>query len=166
MSVALLVLFFGAVATQGSIFDAVGSDSMDLIKQALKDDPGALDQTGPGGQAPLMNAVLMGKPKAVKYLLKKGADPSVPEKDGYTPMHGAGEPLVPPPHHTTPHHTTPHHTTPHHTTTPSVHASPALGILHHTTPSVHASLAMARLKLPLLVHAAQASRGGLQLHEC
>ena len=116
MSVALLVLFFGAVATQGSIFDAVGSDSMDLIKQALKDDPGALDQTGPGGQSPLMNAVLMGKPKAVKYLLKKGADPSVPEKDGYTPMHGAGEPLVPSPHHTTPHHTTPHHTTPHHHT--------------------------------------------------
>ncbi len=43
------------------------------------------------GQAPLMMAVLMGKEKAVKELLSnKHLDYLIPEKDGYTPMHGAG----------------------------------------------------------------------------
>ena len=74
----------------GDVFTAVKADSMEQIKAALKDDPESLDRTGPGGQSPLMHAVLSGKLQAVKYLLKKGADVSVAEKDGYTPMHGAG----------------------------------------------------------------------------
>ena len=37
-----------------------------------------------------MHAVLSGKLAAVKVLLSKGADTSIGEKDGYTPMHGAG----------------------------------------------------------------------------
>eukprot|EP00316_Scyphosphaera_apsteinii_P024814 CAMPEP_0119324316 /NCGR_PEP_ID=MMETSP1333-20130426/62822_1 /TAXON_ID=418940 /ORGANISM="Scyphosphaera apsteinii, Strain RCC1455" /LENGTH=145 /DNA_ID=CAMNT_0007331995 /DNA_START=147 /DNA_END=584 /DNA_ORIENTATION=- len=63
---------------------------MDQIKSALKTSPESLNVQGPGGQSPLMHAVLSGKVRAVKFLLKKGADPKVPEKDGYTPMHGAG----------------------------------------------------------------------------
>ena len=74
----------------GDVFTAVKADSMEQIKAALKDDPESLDRTGPGGQSPLMHAVLMGKGAAAKYLLKRGADVSVAEKDGYTPMHGAG----------------------------------------------------------------------------
>merc|ERR1719231_88848 len=59
------------------------------MKKAL--DAGAgLNVQGPGGQSPLMHAVLGGKTKAVKFLLKRGADAAVAEKDGYTPMHGAG----------------------------------------------------------------------------
>ena len=34
--------------------------------------------------------MLSGKTGAVKFLLKRGADTAVAEKDGYTPMHGAG----------------------------------------------------------------------------
>ena len=37
-----------------------------------------------------MHAVLGGSLESVKYLLSKGADTSIGEKDGYTPMHGAG----------------------------------------------------------------------------
>jgi len=37
-----------------------------------------------------MNAVLKGKYKVVEYLLSVNADVTIPEKDGYTPMHGAG----------------------------------------------------------------------------
>ena len=37
-----------------------------------------------------MHGVLQGMTASVKYLLKRGADTSIPEKDGYTPMHGAG----------------------------------------------------------------------------
>ena len=71
-------------------FDAVAKNSMTELKAALKADPGALNTPGPGGQSPLMNAVLSGKAVAVKFLLRKGADTTVAEKDGYTPMHGAG----------------------------------------------------------------------------
>ncbi len=37
-----------------------------------------------------MHAVLSGRTKAVEFLLKNGADTAIGEKDGYTPMHGAG----------------------------------------------------------------------------
>ena len=37
-----------------------------------------------------MNAVLSGQTEVVKALLELGADHKIPEKDGYTPMHGAG----------------------------------------------------------------------------
>ena len=49
-----------------------------------------INQRGPGGQTPLMNAVLSGQTEVVKALLELGADHKIPEKDGYTPMHGAG----------------------------------------------------------------------------
>jgi len=43
------------------------------------------------GQTPLMMAVLHGKDDAVGLLLEKDdVDVTIPEKDGYTPMHGAG----------------------------------------------------------------------------
>lgn len=41
------------------------------------------------GQTALMAAVLRGKPHTVELLLFQGADPSIPEKDGYLPAHGA-----------------------------------------------------------------------------
>ena len=85
---ASLGLLFGVLAV-GDIFEAVRRDSMNGIKAALK--AGAnIDAKGPGGQTPLMHAVLNGKKNAVKYLLKKEADTSIGEKDGYTCMHGAG----------------------------------------------------------------------------
>ena len=72
-----------------ALFEAVNKDDMGLIRAALE--AGAnIDVQGPGGQSPLMHAVLGGKLAAVKFLLKRGADASIPEKDGYTPMHGAG----------------------------------------------------------------------------
>ena len=69
------------------------------VWQVAADDPSAIEKAleradintrGPGGQTPLMNAVLSGKLNAVKVLLSLGADTSIGEKDGYTPMHGAG----------------------------------------------------------------------------
>ena len=86
----ILLALVAAASAAGDIFAAVKRDSMEDIKAALAADPSALDRTGPGGQSPLMHAVLMGKGAAAKYLLKRGADVSVAEKDGYTPMHGAG----------------------------------------------------------------------------
>merc|ERR550537_1431253 len=42
------------------------------------------------GQTPLMAATLAGAPESVAFLLSKGADATIGEKDGYTPFHGAG----------------------------------------------------------------------------
>ena len=83
----LLIVALSAV--RADIYDAVAQDSMEAIKKELTANPESLNQaTGPGGQSPLMHAVLTGKTKAVKYLLRRKADPAVAEKDGYTPMHG------------------------------------------------------------------------------
>jgi ankyrin repeat protein len=43
-----------------------------------------------GGQTCLMSATLVGAIDIVRWCLEKGADVTVGEKDGYTPMHGAG----------------------------------------------------------------------------
>lgn len=72
------------------IFEEVAKNSMEGIKNALMADGESINVPGPGGQTPLMNAVLTGKVTAVKYLLRKGADVTIGEQDGYTPMHGAG----------------------------------------------------------------------------
>mmetsp|Transcript_78580 Transcript_78580/g.163275 ORF Transcript_78580/g.163275 Transcript_78580/m.163275 type:complete len:220 (-) Transcript_78580:76-735(-) len=68
------------------IHTAVRYDLPEAIEAHLKD----INKIGPGGQTPLMHAVLQGKFKAAEYLLQKGADVNIGEKDGYTPMHGAG----------------------------------------------------------------------------
>eukprot|EP00658_Telonema_sp_P-2_P014217 TRINITY_DN153_c0_g1_i4.p1 TRINITY_DN153_c0_g1~~TRINITY_DN153_c0_g1_i4.p1 ORF type:complete len:409 (+),score=75.65 TRINITY_DN153_c0_g1_i4:68-1294(+) len=45
---------------------------------------------GPDSQSPLMHATLEGHLEIVKLLLAEGADPSITDKDGYTPMLAAG----------------------------------------------------------------------------
>lgn len=37
-----------------------------------------------------MASILAGSTESVVFLLDQGADVTIPEKDGYTPMHGAG----------------------------------------------------------------------------
>ena len=93
-STLLLLVALGASAqgVDSPIHTAVQENDVEAIKRHLK---GGADQNAihPGsGQTPLMMAVLMGKDKVVEYLLSKEAqaDVTIPEKDGYTPMHGAG----------------------------------------------------------------------------
>eukprot|EP00462_Mataza_sp_D1_P020207 CAMPEP_0175138470 /NCGR_PEP_ID=MMETSP0087-20121206/10369_1 /TAXON_ID=136419 /ORGANISM="Unknown Unknown, Strain D1" /LENGTH=194 /DNA_ID=CAMNT_0016421381 /DNA_START=18 /DNA_END=602 /DNA_ORIENTATION=+ len=42
------------------------------------------------GQTPVMAATLGGRLEILKYLMSQGADPSIGEMMGYTPMHGVG----------------------------------------------------------------------------
>ena len=72
------------------IFYAVKNDSPIEIGGMLSLDPTILDMKGPGGQTPLMHAVLGGHLNAAKYLLSRGANVSITEDKGYTPAHGAG----------------------------------------------------------------------------
>ena len=75
------------------VHDAVQDGDLEGVERAIAADSSALNIIGPGGQSPLMHAVLGGKTEIVKFLLEKGADTSIAEKDGYTPMHGAGNTL-------------------------------------------------------------------------
>mmetsp|Transcript_28602 Transcript_28602/g.85452 ORF Transcript_28602/g.85452 Transcript_28602/m.85452 type:complete len:181 (+) Transcript_28602:156-698(+) len=88
-TLALLLCALRAAALE-EIFSAVRADDGERVEKSIKEDPSGLNRKGPGGQTPLMHAVLQGKEDAVIALLALGADLTIPEKDGYTPMHGAG----------------------------------------------------------------------------
>jgi ankyrin repeat protein len=66
------------------------SSKVGKAKQAIQKGADINAQHPGSKQTPLMAATLSGHTKMVKYLLGKGADTTIPEKDGYTPMHGAG----------------------------------------------------------------------------
>jgi ankyrin repeat protein len=87
---------------------AIDDASAALLKAAASDDSPAsilnakealqkgadINARDPGSkQTALMSAALSGHVKMVHLCLKKGADTTIPEKDGYTPMHGAGSVL-------------------------------------------------------------------------
>ena len=87
--VCIFTLVCGAYSVSDDIFEAVRKDSEQQIRTAI--DAGVdINTIGPGGQTPLMHAVLSGKLKAVNALLQLGADTTIGEKDGYVPIHGAG----------------------------------------------------------------------------
>merc|ERR1712212_1420667 len=78
------------------VFAAIRGGKEKDVKRILEENVDSLasfinQQDPSSGQTPLMMAVLMGKEEVVRSLLKEPAvDASIPEKDGYTPFHGAG----------------------------------------------------------------------------
>jgi len=73
-----------------SVFEEVQNDDTTAIKKVVKNDPSALESIGPGGQTPLIHAVLTGKLESVKTLLGLGANTAATENDGYNVLHAAG----------------------------------------------------------------------------
>ena len=78
------------------VFAAIRGGKEKDVKRILEENVDSLasfinQQDPSSGQTPLMMAVLMGKEEVVRLLLKEPTvDASIPEKDGYTPFHGAG----------------------------------------------------------------------------
>ena len=78
------------------VFAAIRGGKEKDVKRILEENVDSLSsfinqQDPSSGQTPLMMAVLMGKEEVVRLLLKEPTvDASIPEKDGYTPFHGAG----------------------------------------------------------------------------
>ena len=62
-----------------AIIENVREDNVEGILKALNDG-GDINVIGPGGQTPLMLAVLSGKSESVKILLEKGADVTIGER--------------------------------------------------------------------------------------
>lgn len=66
------------------------SEDMDRLDQLLQDPEADINVKDPrSGQTCLMGSVLRGKARYVRKLLEHGADATIAEKDGYTPVHGA-----------------------------------------------------------------------------
>ena len=73
-----------------AVHAAVAADNVPLLQSLRQQDPALLNARREGsGQTPLMAACLAGKSAAVRALLAAGADFTIGEKDGFTPMHGA-----------------------------------------------------------------------------
>ena len=94
----LLLLAFTLAASEpiDEMFSAIREGKEGAVRRIIgenKDTLGSfINQRDPGsGQTPLMMAVLMGREEAVAALLEEEqVDATVAEKDGYTPLHGAG----------------------------------------------------------------------------
>eukprot|EP00092_Neocalanus_flemingeri_P098890 GFUD01126138.1.p1 GENE.GFUD01126138.1~~GFUD01126138.1.p1 ORF type:complete len:192 (+),score=53.44 GFUD01126138.1:63-638(+) len=80
----------------GDVFDAVRKGDQVKMKNILDESKDSLEsfintRDRNSGQTPLMMSILMGKLEMVKLLLAEDVvDVTIPEKDGYTPFHGAG----------------------------------------------------------------------------
>ena len=78
------------------VFDTIDNQNLPKLKKILSQNKSNLkrfiNKQQPGSlQTPLMMSVLRGHDDFVQTLLSfSEVDASVPEKDGYTPMHGAG----------------------------------------------------------------------------
>ncbi|GMH68978.1 hypothetical protein TL16_g05053 [Triparma laevis f. inornata] len=92
----LLFLFITIIL---SITPTLADPDQDLLKSVHQGNiPGIkaavlagamVNKRGSGGQTPLMAATLAGQTEVVRHLLDvHHANPAIPEKDGYTPMHG------------------------------------------------------------------------------
>ena len=88
MITAIFVVFccLLSVIAANDIFGAVAKSDVASLARIVAAEPDQLNKIGSGGQTPLMNAVLSGKTKSVEFLLGAGADVTIPEQDGYTPM--------------------------------------------------------------------------------
>jgi len=78
-----------AVVSTMDIFEAVQADDSDLITAILEADPTLLEALGPGGQTPLLHAVLTGQRQAVETLMALKANMFATEQDGYDVWHAA-----------------------------------------------------------------------------
>jgi ankyrin repeat protein len=61
------------------------------VEKIFKQDPGAINTQDDEGMTPLANAVVQENVGVVTFLLDRGADPNIPNKNGLTPLeHAAG----------------------------------------------------------------------------
>jgi ankyrin repeat protein len=92
--VVLLAVVHGFGLHGMTTYQAIASNNIAALRDLLILDKRSLNSLDGGpvdsGQTPLMFAVLSGNLEAVKVLMEAGADPTIGESQGYTPMHGAG----------------------------------------------------------------------------
>jgi ankyrin repeat protein len=86
----LVIQEAAAQPIQDQLFGATRNDDPDLIKEVLMELDADINAIGPGGQTPLLFAILSGRFKSAEYLVQAGADVTATEKDGYNVLHASG----------------------------------------------------------------------------
>jgi ankyrin repeat protein len=76
-------------AVDEDLFAALRKEDLSAASDALARGANINAISPKGQQTPLMQSVLHGRDSMVRWCLANGADTTIPEKDGYTPMHGA-----------------------------------------------------------------------------
>lgn len=65
---------------------AVRNDDVDRIKALLDKEPDLIDADVSGGRTAIQEAAAMGRPKALRLLIERGADVTAPDSAGDTPL--------------------------------------------------------------------------------
>ena len=77
-------------AANSDMHAAVGQGDLDRFKAAVAAGADINTRSTSGSQTAIMGATLRGHKSIVEECLELGADLTIAEQDGYTPMHGAG----------------------------------------------------------------------------
>merc|ERR1719461_142831 len=85
-----LLLFSLTYSADTAVHQAARANDIKAMKAAIIKQGMDKNEIGNGGQTPIMAACLAGADKTVRWLLDFEADITIPEKDGYTCIHGVG----------------------------------------------------------------------------
>ncbi|HSQ34946.1 MAG TPA: ankyrin repeat domain-containing protein [Candidatus Binatia bacterium] len=90
-SIVIMALMILIIITLGAedIFESVKKGDLDKIKALLEADPGLLNARGDNERTPLIQAVFSRQIAVFDYLLEKGADFNLTNKEGFLPLHFA-----------------------------------------------------------------------------
>jgi ankyrin repeat protein len=82
----ILVIFFMPIMAE-DIHEAVKKGNPDLVKAILAENPELINARGEYGRTPLMQAAFSRQEAVFKYLVEKGADVNLSNKEGFGPLH-------------------------------------------------------------------------------
>lgn len=79
----------GAAKFPMAIHDAIIDGDPLLVQVAVSEGGKDINEIGPGGQTPIVHAILLGHDDVVEWLLFAGANLTIKEDQGFSPMHAA-----------------------------------------------------------------------------
>lgn len=85
---ALMMLVFIPLMAE-DIFEPVRKGELEKIETLLTNDPSLLNVRGDSSRTPLLEAILARQLAVCKFLLEKGADVNLANKEGFSPLHFA-----------------------------------------------------------------------------
>ncbi|MCX6556248.1 MAG: ankyrin repeat domain-containing protein [Candidatus Aminicenantes bacterium] len=89
LTVLSLLIFICMPLAADDIFAPVKKGELDSVKTLLEKDPALLNARGESDRTPLLEAVLSRQPAVFEFLLEKGADFNLVNKEGFAPVHFA-----------------------------------------------------------------------------
>ena len=89
VSLLMGLIQINAQTTEQTIWDAAGSGDIKALRAEIKKGTDVNGELPGAGVTPLVTAVASNQPKAVRMLLKAGADPNKQSQDGGTALHAA-----------------------------------------------------------------------------